>query len=143
MVDEDKPRYTSTLEDFVIAGENSTLTYHSLSMTETANDIEFPLFNVVEDYIDELISVSEEITITDEQKYQYMYRPKLLAEYLYGNGELYFIILLINGICNIKEFSLENNKLRLIKKNVLTQIMRSIYKSEKPQIDKYNESGDS
>lgn len=143
MMEDDKPRYTSTLEDFVVAGDDSTLTYHSLSMIETSNNIEFPLFNVIEDYTDDLIAASEEISISDEQKYQYMYRPKLLADYLYGNGELYFIILLINGICNIKEFSLETNKLRLIRKDRLTQILRSIYKSERPQIDKYNESGDS
>lgn len=139
----DKPRDTATLEDFVIAGEAVSLTYHSLSMIEKVGTIEFPIFNVIDDYIDDLIALSQEATVSDENRYQYMYRPRLLCENLYGNGELYFIILLINGICNIKEFTLETGKIRLIKKDTLNQALRAIYKSEKIQIDEYNESGNS
>ena len=138
----EKPQETTSLEDFVLVGEDSTITYSNLSMQEKAGNIAFPLFNVIDDYLDELIAASQEVDLTEDNKYKYKYRPKLLCEHLYGNGELYFIILLINGLCNMKEFTL-NGKVRLIKKDVLLEIIKQIYKSEKTQIENYNESEDS
>lgn len=138
-----KPQKTYSLEDFVNSGDSTTITYDSLSMTEKVDNIAFPIFNVIDDYIDELISVSELVDLNEDAKFKYKYRPRLLCEHLYGNGELYFIILLINGICNIKEFTLTNNNIRLIKKDVLIDMLKQIYKAEKSQIDNYNENEDS
>lgn len=137
------PRYSSTLEDFVVAGEEETITYHNLSLIEKAGTIEFPIFNVIDDYIDDITALSEEIMVNDNIRAKYMYRPRLLCEDLYGNGELYYIILLLNGICNIKEFTMENNKLIIISKDHLKEVLKLIYKSEKSQIEQYNESEDS
>lgn len=136
-----KPRHTTSLEDFAESGDSVSITYHKLSFIEKAGSIEFPLFNVIDDYLDILVASSEETELSDIQKHTYMYRPKLLCEHLYGNGELYYIILLINGICNMKEFTLESGKIRLIRKSTLLEILKNIYKSEKTQIDNYNENG--
>ena len=137
-----KPQYTYSLEDFVNSSDSTTITYSSLSMIDKIDNIEFPIFNVVDDYIDELIKVSDIVNLTEEQKYRYKYRPKLLCEDIYGNGELYYIILLINGICNMKEFTLEND-IRLIQKDKLVDILKQIYKAEQKQIEEYNEKEDS
>ncbi len=138
----DKPQKTSSLEDFVLAGEDSTITYSNLSLRETVDNIAFPLFNVIDDYLDEFIAASEEIELNEDAKFKYKYRPKLLCEDLYGNGELYYIILLINGICNMKEFTLNGN-IRLIQKDRLFDLIKQIYRSEKTQLENYNESEDS
>ena len=133
-----KPKYTKTLEDFVNSGETTTITYHSLSLIEKVDNIEFPVFNVIDDYIDELISISKPVSMTDIEKYKYKYRPRLLCEELYGNGELYFIILLINGICDIQDFTLASDIL-LPPKDSLIECLNKIYKAEKKQIDEYND----
>lgn len=133
-----KPRYTTSLEDFASSGESTTITYHKMSFVEKIGSIEFPLFNVIDDYIDDLIAVSEETELSAALQHEYKYRPKLMADKLYGNGELYYILLLINGICNIKEFTLEG-KIRLIKKDILLGYLQNIYRSEKNQIEEFNE----
>lgn len=135
-----KPQETSSLEEFVLAGDDVTLTYTSLSMIDTIDNIAFPIMNVIDDYIDELMSYSQEVELTFEQCNRFKYRPRLLSEIIYGNGELYYIILLINGICNVKEFTLANPVIRLIPKEQLLACLKQIYKSEKSQIDNYNES---
>lgn len=137
-----KPQKTYSLEEFVNSGESTTITYNSLSMSEKIEDILFPIFNVIDDYIDDLISVSKVVDLSEDAKFKYKYRPRLLCEDLYGNGELYYIILLINGICNIKEFALTSN-IRLIQKDTLIDMLKQIYKAEKSQIDNYNEKEDS
>lgn len=138
----EKPQLTSTLEEFVAVGEDSSITYSSLSFQEIIGDISFPLHNVISDYIDDLIAISEEVELSEDDKYVYKYRPKLLSEFLYGNGELYYIILLINGMCNMKEFTL-NGPIRVISRKNLLNMIKQIYKSEKSQIESYNEDRDS
>lgn len=133
-----RPQETYSLEDFVNVGEDTTITYNTMSMSENVGNIRFPILNVIDDYIEELESMSEYVSLTEDQKFKFKYRPKLLAEYLYGNGELYFIILLINGICNVKEFTLTTD-IKLIPKDDLISLLKQIYKSEKKQIDEYNE----
>ncbi len=137
-----KPQKTYSLEDFVDSGESTSITYNSLSMSDKIDNIIFPVLNVIDDYLDEFIQVSQSITLSEDAKYKYKYKPRLLCEDLYGNGELYYIILLINGICNIKEFTLSGS-IRLIQKDTLIDMIKQIYKSEKSQIDNYNEKEDS
>lgn len=135
----EKPQTTFSLEDFVTVGEENSITYNTLSLQETIDNISFPIFNVIDDYLEDFIAVSKEVSFTEDQKFKYKYRPKLLCEHIYGNGELYYIILLINGMCNMKEFNLNQN-IRLIEKDKLIEIIKYIYKSEKSQIENYNEN---
>lgn len=132
------PKTTYSREAFVAAGEDTTIKYSSLSFNEVAGNTFFPILNVIDDYIDEFIAASREVDLAEDVKFKYKYRPKLLCEHLYGNGELYFIILLINGICNMKEFTLIG-KVRLIERDKLFSIINQIYKSEKNQIEMHNE----
>jgi hypothetical protein len=138
-----KPEETTTLEDFVAAGEDVSITYHKLSLVEDCEGIKFPIQNILDDYEDELESVCKSVELSDEQASKYKYKPKLLAYDIYGNPELYFIILMVNGICNMKEFTLENKVVKLISKRVLSEVLRQIYKSEKSQIELYNEKENS
>lgn len=138
----EKIQETSSLEEFVLVGEDNIITYSNFSLQEPLGDISFPLFNVIDDYLEEFIAISEEIELNEDAKFKYKYRPKLLCEDLYGNSELYYIILLINGMCNMKEFTL-NGSIRLIQKERLINLIKQIYKSEKSQIENYNENEDS
>lgn len=131
---------TYTIEDFVSSSPSSQLSYYKLSLLEKDSEhhIEYDVYNVLSDYISELKDMSVSVEFTDAEYYTYRFRPKLLADYLYGNGELYFIILWINDMWSVKDFN--SRKIKIIKRSSLTNLLSKINSSERSFIDSYNES---
>ena len=134
---------TATLDSFIRSKPSSQLSYYYLSLLEkdTKNNIHYDVYNVISDYLPDLKKMSRNVTLSDDEYYTYRYRPKLLAHYLYGNGELYFIILMLNDICSVKDFDMKN--LKLISKTDLSNALSNINASEKSFIDTYNETATS
>ena len=128
-----------TLDDFVRSKPSNKMSYHNLSLHELdpKHNIEYDVFNVVSDYLPELKKMSQSVSLTDKEYYTYRFRPKLLANYLYGNGELYYIILWLNDIWSVKDFNFK--KLKLISKTDLSEALSSINSSERDFINSYNE----
>lgn len=110
----------------------------SLLEKDPQNNIEYDVFNVVSDYMNELKAMAKEVELTETEYYTYRYRPKILAHYLYGNSELYFIILWLNDMWSAKDFNIK--KIKLIKNSDLAQALSSINASERSFIKAYNES---
>lgn len=135
-----KTNKTFTLDQFADSKSSNTVSYYSMSLLEKdpQNNIEYDVFNVVSDYMNELKAMAKEVTLSEAEYYTYRFKPKLLAHYLYGNGELYFIILWLNDMWSVKDFNLRT--LKLIKNSELTQALSSINASEKSFIKAYNES---
>lgn len=131
---------TFTLDQFADSKSSNTVSYYSMSLLEKdpQNNIEYDVFNVVSDYMNELKAMTKEVTLSEAEYYTYRFKPKLLAHYLYGNGELYFIILWLNDMWSVKDFNLRT--LKLIKNSELAQALSSINASEKSFIKAYNES---
>jgi hypothetical protein len=138
---------TCTLDDFIDAKPTSQLSYYYLSLLEkysktedngSKTTIEYDVYNVLSDYIYELKKMCKTINLSDEEYYTYRFRPKLLADYLYGNGELYFIILWLNDLWSVKDFN--SRTVKLISKTDLANALSSINSSEKSFINSYNES---
>lgn len=134
---------TASLDAFVNAKPTSQLSYYYLSLLEkdTENNIEYDVYNIISDYLQDLKKMCTTITLSDKEYYTYRFRPKLLANYLYGNGELYFIILMLNDMWSVKDF--DKRTLKLISKSDLSNALSSINASEKTFIDTYNESATS
>ena len=63
--------YNSMLDDFIAYGKTLTISYQNLSLTEIFDDIKFPMFNIVQDYINELKDEAITITFTDKEYYKY------------------------------------------------------------------------
>lgn len=135
-----KPSETLSLDDFVSSKPSSQLSYYYLSLLEkdTEHNIEYSVYNVISDYLTDLKKMCKTVTLTDKEYYTYRFRPKLLANYLYGNGELYFIILLLNDIWSVKDFDFKT--IKLIPKTQLSDVLSKINESEKDFIDLYNSS---
>lgn len=135
-----KTNKTFTLDQFADSKSSNTVSYYSMSLLEKdpQNNIEYDVFNVVSDYMNELKAMAKEVTLSEAEYYTYRFKPKLLAHYLYGNGELYFIILWLNDMWSVKDFNLRT--LKLIKNSELAQALSSINASEKSFIKAYNES---
>lgn len=131
------PINTTTIEEFIKSGKDGSLTYQTFSFIETmSNGTEVSLYDTVSDYITELRSASVLVKLTDEQYRKYCYKPKLLCYDIYGNPELYFIILLMNDIADVKEFN--KKTIYMLPKKYMTLLTSSIYNSEKKAIDSYN-----
>lgn len=135
-----KTNVTFTLDQFADSKSSNSISYYSMSLLEKdpQNNIEYDVFNVMSDYMNELKAMSKEVTLSESEYYTYRFKPKLLAHYLYGNGELYFIILWLNDMWSVKDFNLK--KVKLIKNSELADALSKINASEKSFIKAYNES---
>lgn len=128
----------SHIDDFVDGGDGILMKYSSLSLNDMFDDIEFPSFNVYDNYIDELKSLCKTVTLTKEEYMKYYQAPKLLAQDVYKNHELDFIIMRLNGIYDPKDFTMQT--IQLPQARILSEALSKIYYSNRKLIDTYNEN---
>ncbi len=131
------PQNTYTLEAFITSGANVSITYDKLSFKERlSNGTEISILNVVNDYLPEIKALSSYVTLSDAEYQKYKYKPKLLCYDVYGNTEIYFVILLLNGIIDVKEFDMQS--FRMLKVDRMNTVLSYIYNAEKTYISSYN-----
>lgn len=131
---------THTLQEFM-SFSNSTpdkFDYKSFCMIERRDGVEYPIHNVIDDYLDELKAAALSITLTSKEKDTYMYNPKLLSYKIYGTTLWYYVILRLNNICNVHDFNISKGKLLLIPSGKLKDILATIYNSNSSSINTYN-----
>ena len=104
------PTESYTLKQFIRLRDIDNLTYYKYSILESS------LTN------SELVYAIDHVI--------YTYKPKLLSYDIYGSVEIYFVLLALNGKCNLKEFDLEEGWFYAVKPNDLSSIMTRIYNSE-------------
>ena len=126
----------NNLDDFIAYGKTLTISYQNLSLTEIFNDIKFPMFNIIQDYIEELKDEAITITFTDKEYYKYKYKPRLLSAYLYGSTEFFPIILQLNDIASEKEFT--KKSIKLIPADTMKSLLEKIYIAEQNCLTSYN-----
>ena len=61
-------------------------------------------YNLINDYLPLIKEKAVTVVLDDDEYNKYLYKPKLLAYDVYKNTELYYVILLLNNVCSIKEF---------------------------------------
>lgn len=131
---------TTTLQEFIQCGSNLPLKYNKFcyKATSVAHKMTLLIYNVLDDYRDEMDDLSLEVNLSDKDVLNYKFNPKKLAFDLYKSTDLYFFILYMNNMANIKEFTLTNKKLKLMTRDNLEQFLSLILSAEKSRIDKYN-----
>ena len=128
------PKNTTTIEEFIEAGKGTKLAYFDLSFADKlSNGNWISVLNVVNDYMDELRNASPTVELTVEE---YYYKPKLLCADVYGTPEIYFLILLINDMADVKEFTKPH--IKMLRTDHLNEILSSIYNAERAAINRYN-----
>ena len=133
-----KPQDTYTIDQFIACQSDETICYNNLSFIDQYDNIKYNTYNVLSDYIDEIReNYCMTIKLNTDQLFKYMYKPKLLCHDIYGNGELAFIIMEINDICNVKEFT--KDTLLMPTKDNMNLITSRIFNSDKDDIKIYNE----
>lgn len=115
---------TITVQDFIAMRNSDEITYYNFSIVEYLNGYDMFITNVLYDYEEELRDLSVFIKLTDVERIRYKYKPYLFAYDLYGTREMAFIIMMLNGIIDPKEF--DYNKIRVLKYNELTTIINRI-----------------
>lgn len=131
------PNKTSTIDEFISFKDDNTFSYHNMSFRDRYDNISYPIKNIIDDYKDELMElVVDDVSLTETEYLKYRYKPRLLANDIYDNPDLDFIILAINGICNMKEF--DSKTIKLIKLDDLNNFLTSIFNANKDDIDTYN-----
>lgn len=132
-----EPQHTSTVEEFIEAGYSDEMTYYNFSIlfkSATQKNIILSSTNIIYDYMDELKSSAVTITMSDDDYVKYKYKPKLFCYDIYGSTELYFVIMALNGICDIKDFT--KKTIKALYKNDMFELLNQIYNAETDYIDK-------
>ena len=130
------PEKSYTIEQFITFKDDDTARYNNLSLRDKYDNIIYPIKNIIDDYTDELNELLVDVVMSESEFLRYRYRPKLLAFDIYGNAELDFLILAMNGVCNMKEFDSRN--IKLIKNKDLDDFITSIFNANKDDLDIYN-----
>lgn len=130
------PEKSYTIEQFITFKDDDTASYNNLSFKDKYDNIIYPIKNIIDDYTDELNELLVDVVMSESEFLRYRYRPKLLAFDIYGNAELDFLILAMNGMCNMKEFDSKN--IKLIKNKDLDSFITSIFNANKDDLDIYN-----
>lgn len=131
------PQNTVTIEEFIQSGKGGNTDYFRLSfLNEMQNGTWVSVLNVVNDYIVELRNACVNVELSVEQQFTYFYKPKLLCYDIYGDPELYYIILLINDMADVKEFT--KPIIKMLKKEHMQTLLGYIYNAERTSIAAYN-----
>lgn len=124
---------TTTIQDLIDIGKSVEMTYYKSSYIEKIGNIEYSVYNVIYDYMEEIEPYLQYITLSDVEYRRYKYKPRLLAYDLYGSTDLYFIIMIFNNICDIKDFTMR--KIKLLSRSNLS-IINKIFITEKEYLDR-------
>lgn len=128
---------TYTLSDFISAGKLTTVDYDSFSYKDlVSNGTEVSILNVVNDYMTELREVAVNVKLSTKEYLKYRYKPKLLCRDVYGNGELYYVIMLLNGRIDVKDF--DTDTLLMLRVENMNTLMTQIYNAEYKWMNEYN-----
>lgn len=134
------PAEALTLQEFLSAGEKVNIKYGTFCLygkSDIKNLIK-PIYNILDDYIEELEDYVTEVIVEDDNVDKYRYNPKRLAYDLYQSTDLYFIILYLNNLNGVKEFTLNSKKIKIIKPNAIDQVLSLIYDNEYRNIKTFN-----
>lgn len=124
---------TYTLSQFISMKDNDEMTYRNFSILQrsiTDPTMIYSIDNVIYDYLEEMKLYRKLVTVSDREKIKYKYKPKLLAYDIYGSTETYFILLAMNGMCNIKEFDLLDNTFWALSPVDMVTFLNTISKAE-------------
>ena len=131
--------HTHSLSEFLDMGNSITrYDYIKFCMNENIDGNTFTVLNVLDDYMEDLKNNSLWVKLTDKQVIEYRYNPKKLSYKLYETTLLHHFILKVNDLCNIHEFTLSTNLIRLVPKPTLISLITEIYNAEHTSISNYN-----
>lgn len=131
----------NSIQQFISNKPTIGTDYQNMSLVEERGNIQFPVVNLItDDYFDEFKKASVRVELTEDEILKYKYRPKLLSYDIYDNVELYYIILRLNDLYNVKDFNLGKKYLYLIPKAKLKEYLSDVYTQENANAKTFNDN---
>lgn len=131
----------NSIQQFISNKPTIGTDYQNMSLVEERGNIQFPVVNfITDDYFDEFKKASVRVELTEDEILKYKYRPKLLSYDIYDNAELYYIILRLNDLYNVKDFNLGKKYLYLIPKAKLKEYLSDVYTQENANAKTFNDN---
>lgn len=125
------PSTTYTIDDFIEEGKSDDMTYCNYSILRNSELGVFCDTNILDFYLDEIKQISLRVeTFSEEEIARYKYHPDLLAYDIYRSTQLDFVILLVNGIIDPKEFDFKRGYLLIPRKTDLFNLLEEINNAE-------------
>lgn len=128
-----EPQLTYTLNQFIALKDVDRIVYRRYSIMQrslTNEELLYCIDNVIYTYMDEMKKKRKIVSVTESERIKYAYKPKLLTYDVYGSTELFFILLALNGMCNMKQFDLIERKFFALTPQDCAQFMSDIYNAE-------------
>lgn len=103
---------TKTIDEFVSQSINNSIEFQNSSYFEVVDsEIISEEYNIFRDrYYGLIINYTESYTMSDSDFIKYKYRPKLLSADLYNSIDYWYILLMVNNMSSILEFTKKNIK---------------------------------
>lgn len=115
---------TITVQEFIAIRTTDDVTYYNYSIIEYLHGFDMFITNLLYDYEDELQDISTTIALNAREKAKYKYKPWLFAYDVYGSTESQFLVMMMNGIIDPKEFDFD--KVKVIDPSQLSTILNRI-----------------
>lgn len=131
------PATTYTINQMIALKNSDSITYKNYSILQKSlkdDNLIYSIDNVIYDYMEEINPYKKLVGFTDIEVIKYKYKPKLFAYDIYGSTECYFVIMAVNGICNVKEFELLDKTAWALAPDDMYSIMNLIGRAEKTRI---------
>jgi hypothetical protein len=110
------------------------MTYNSFCIYGLIDGQQILESNLIDEYLDELISICSLVVLSAEEYKKYRYSPDLLAYDVYGSTQLDFMVLIANDMIDPKEFNLKKLKLPTVSR--LKEFLNEVYGSNSNWISK-------
>lgn len=129
----DEPQLTYTLNQFIDLKDVDRIVYRRYSIMQrslTNEEMVYCIDNIIYTYMEEMKQKRKIVSVTETERIKYAYKPKLLAYDIYGSTEVFFVLLAMNGMCNMKQFDLVERKFFALTPQDCAQFMSDIYNAE-------------
>lgn len=122
------PSKTSTLEEYIASAPSDELNHYNMSIIEYASNIEYPIEELVNDYLSELMQLTVSVQLNTTEYYEYLYNPSKLSYNIYGSDCFDYLILKLNNM--VQDYEFDKNPILLIHSEKLFNTLSTIYSSE-------------
>ena len=131
-------RNKSTIQSIIDEGLDLKMTMNDLCFREVMTNSSGEMFvinmyNLYEKYYELLLEHTTTVTLSDEEYRKYRFQPKLLARDLYGNQDIYYLLLRVNHIYSVINFDF--TEMKVFNSNIVQLLNEIIVLESEDYID--------
>ena len=131
-------RNKSTIQSIIDDGLDLKMTMNDLCFREVMTNSSGEMFvinmyNLYEKYYELLLEHTTTVTLSDEEYKKYRFQPKRLARDLYGNQDIYYLLLRVNHIYSVINFDF--TEMKVFNSNIVKLLNEIIVLESEDYID--------